>query len=129
MSRFQTTNALSLGQLATLKQRVDRAARDPERVTSGTVPHRLIPLPDSQYVAQLEIMTATLKFPVERYNPDTGRTEKVGLWSVTDRTVRTWLNEVVEAAAVDGVTFSVPVTSPTFPHSYAPHTCCTPAFR
>lgn len=39
----------------------------------------------------------------------------------TDRTVRTWLNEAVETAAADGVTFSVPVTPHTFRHSYAMH--------
>lgn len=40
--------------------------------------------------------------------------EKARIWGITDRTVRTWLNEAVEAAAADGVTFSVPVT-PYFP--------------
>ncbi|MCX0498984.1 site-specific integrase [Erwinia billingiae] len=108
-------------QLATLKQRAEKAGRGPGRAPSGTVPHRLVPLSDPQYVAQLEMMTATLKIPLERRNPDTGRTEKVRLWTVADRTVRTWLNEAVEAAASDGVTFSVPVTPHTFRHSYAMH--------
>jgi hypothetical protein len=35
------------------------------------------------------MMVATLKIPLERRNPDTGRIEKVRLWTVTDRTVRT----------------------------------------
>ncbi|QAV47683.1 site-specific integrase [Pantoea agglomerans] len=108
-------------QLATLKQRGEKAARGPGRAPSGLVPHRLVPLSDPQYVVQLEMMVATLKIPQERRNPDTGRTEKVRLWTVTDRTVRTWLNEAVAAAAVDGVTFSVPVTPHTFRHSYAMH--------
>ena len=43
------------------------------------------------------------------------------IWESTDRTVRTWLSEAVEAAAADGVTFSVPVTPHTFRHSYAMH--------
>ncbi len=47
--------------------------------------------------------------------------EKVRIWEITDRTVRTWLSEAVEAAAADGVTFSVPVTPHTFRHSYAMH--------
>lgn len=64
---------------------------------------------------------ATLRIPLERRNPENGRTEKVRLWTVADRTVRTWLNEAVEAAASDGVTFSVPVTPHTFRHSYAMH--------
>ncbi len=47
--------------------------------------------------------------------------EKARIWEITDRTVRTWLNEAVEAAAADGVTFSVSVTPHTFRHSYAMH--------
>ncbi len=33
----------------------------------------------------------------------------------------TWINEAVEAAVADGVTFSLPVTPHTFRHSYAMH--------
>ncbi len=66
-------------------------------------------------------MVATLKIPLERRNRRTGRTEKARLWEITDRTVRTWIGEAVEAAAADGVTFSVPVTPHTFRHSYAMH--------
>ncbi len=47
--------------------------------------------------------------------------EKARIWEITDRTVRTWLREAVEAAAADRVTFSVPVTPHTFRHSYAMH--------
>ena len=67
------------------------------------------------------MMVATLKIPLERRNRRTGRTEKARLWEITDRTVRTWIGEAVEAAAADGVTFSVPVTPHTFRHSYAMH--------
>ena len=73
------------------------------------------------YVGQLEMMVATLKIPLERRNKRTGRTEKVRIWDITDRTVRTWLSEAVEFAAGDGVTLSVPVTPHTFRHSYAMH--------
>lgn len=66
-------------------------------------------------------MIATLKIPLERRNPKTGRTEKAKLWTVADRTARTWLSEAVSAAAADGVTFSVPVNLKTFRHSYAMH--------
>lgn len=76
-------------QLATLKHRGERAARGPGRAPAGIVPHRLVPLSDPQDVAQLEMMVTTLKIPLERRNPETGRTEKVRLWTVTDRTVRT----------------------------------------
>ncbi|WP_241362217.1 tyrosine-type recombinase/integrase [Klebsiella pneumoniae] len=85
------------------------------------LPHRLVPLSDHQYVSQLQMMVATLKIPLERRNKRTGRTEKARIWEVTDRTVRTWLNEAVENAAADGVSFSVPVTPHTFRHSYAMH--------
>jgi len=74
-------------QLATLKQRGEKTARGPGRAPSGSVPHRLVPLSDPQYVAQLEMMVATLKIPLERRSPDSGRIEKVRLWTVTDRTV------------------------------------------
>lgn len=108
-------------QLATLKQRTEKAVRTAGRAPAGSQTHRLVPLSDHQYVSQLEMMVATLKIPLERRNKRTGRTEKARIWEITDRTVRTWLNEAVEAAAADGVTFSVPVTPHTFRHSYAMH--------
>ncbi|HAK5802695.1 TPA: phage integrase family protein [Salmonella enterica] len=107
--------------LATLKQRTEKAARTAGRLPSGSQPHRLVPLSDNQYVSQLQMMVATLKIPLERRNRRTGRTEKARIWEITDRTVRTWIGEAVEAAAADGVTFSVPVTPHTFRHSYAMH--------
>lgn len=67
------------------------------------------------------VQLATLKILLERRNKRTGRTEKARIWEVTDRTVRTWLNEAVENVAADGVSFSVPVTPHTFRHSYAMH--------
>nr|WP_312691162.1 tyrosine-type recombinase/integrase [Kosakonia sp.] len=112
-------------QLATLKQRAEKAARTAGRAPAGSQAHRLVPLSDSQYVSQLEMMVATRKIPLERKNRRTGRTEKARLWEITDRTARTWMNEAVGAAAADGVTFSVPVTPHTLRHSYA-STCCTP---
>jgi integrase len=108
-------------QLATLKQREEKAARSAGRTPAGATPHRLVPLSDQLYVSQLEMMVATLKIPLERRNKRTGRTEKAHLWNVTDRTARTWLNEAIDAAAADGVSFSVPVTLHTFRHSYAMH--------
>ncbi|HGF4629249.1 TPA: site-specific integrase [Escherichia coli] len=108
-------------QLATLKQRTEKAARTAGRTPAGQQTHRLVPLSDSWYVSQLQTMVATLKIPMERRNKRTGRTEKARIWEVTDRTVRTWIGEAVAAAAADGVTFSVPVTPHTFRHSYAMH--------
>ncbi|EEE9161676.1 tyrosine-type recombinase/integrase, partial [Salmonella enterica subsp. enterica serovar Kimberley] len=37
-------------QLATLKQRAEKAARTAGRMPSGSQPHRLVPLSDNQYV-------------------------------------------------------------------------------
>gem|GEM_PF-98289 len=108
-------------QLATLKQRAEKAARTAGRTPAGSQPHRLVPLSDHSYVSQLEMMVATLKIPLERRNKRTGRTERARIWEITDRTVRTWLNEAVDTAAADSVTFSVPVTPHTFRHSYAMH--------
>lgn len=48
---------------------------------------------------------ATLKIPAERRNKNTGRAELVRIWGVTDRTVRTWLNDAEARAATDGVRF------------------------
>ncbi|ECE0486509.1 phage integrase family protein [Salmonella enterica subsp. enterica] len=108
-------------QLATLKQRGEKAARTAGRAPAGVQTHRLVPLSDPHFVAQLQMMVATLKIPLERRNKRTGKTEKARLWEITDRTVRTWLAEAVVAAADDGVTFSIPITPHTFRHSYAMH--------
>ena len=118
---FSLTPPYPFVQLATLKQRTEKAARTAGRTPAGSQPHRLVPLSDTQYVSQLQMMVATLKIPLERRNKRTGRTEKARIWEITDRTVRTWLNEAVDAAAADGVTFSVPVTPHTIRHSYAMH--------
>lgn len=109
-------------QLATLKQREAKAERRAGRLPAGAEPHRLVPLSDAQYVNQLEMMMiATLRIPLERRSEISGRTERVRLWEITDRTARTWLNEAVSTAASEGVTFSIPVTLHTFRHSYAMH--------
>ena len=118
---FSLVSPYPFVQLATLKQREEKAARSAGRPPAGATPHRLVPLSDNLYVSQLEMMVATLKIPLERRNKRTGRTEKARLWEITDRTVRTWISEAVDAASADGVTFSVPVTPHTFRHSYAMH--------
>ncbi|HBY9783003.1 TPA: phage integrase family protein, partial [Klebsiella pneumoniae] len=83
-------------QLATLKQRTEKAARTAGRAPAGSQAHRLVPLSDHQYVSQLQMMVATLKIPLERRNKRTGGMEKARIWEITDRTVRTWLSEAVE---------------------------------
>lgn len=49
-------------QLATLKQRTEKATRTAGRALAGSQTHRIVPLSDPQYVSQLEMMVATLKF-------------------------------------------------------------------
>ena len=87
-------------QLATLKQRTEKAARTAGRMPAGQQTHRLVPLSDTWYVGQLQTMVATLKIPMEQRNKRTGRTETARIWEVTDRTVRTWIVEAVAAADV-----------------------------
>ena len=62
-----------------------------------------------------------LKIPLERRNKHTGRIEKARIWEITDRTVRTWLSEAVEAAAADGGDVLSTGDPHTFRHSYAMH--------
>ena len=122
--------ALALRQMALVQDELPKYLLAPEvsallhyvpDAPAGSQVHRLVPLSDHHYVSQLQMMVATLKIPLERRNKRTGRMEKARIWEITDRTVRTWLSEAVEAAAADGVTFSVPVTPHTFRHSYAMH--------
>lgn len=118
---FQLAPPYPFVQLSTLKQRADKAARSAGRTPAGHSPHRIVPLSDMQFVSQLQTMVATLKIPLEKRNKSTGRTERARIWTVTDRTVRSWINEAVDAANADGVFFSVPITPHTFRHSYAMH--------
>ncbi len=43
------------------------------------------------------------------------------VWSVTDRTVRNWLERAVDTAKRDNVTLSISVSPHTFRHSFAMH--------
>lgn len=63
-------------QLATLKQRVEKAARTAGRAPAGSQPHRNVPLSDPQYARQLEMMVATLKIPLERRNKRTAERKR-----------------------------------------------------
>ncbi|WP_262145237.1 site-specific integrase [Serratia ficaria] len=118
---FSLASPYPFVQLATLKQRAEKASRTAGRLPTSCEVHRLVTLSDPFYVTQLQTMVATLKIPLERRNLKTGRMEKVRLWTITDRTVRSWLADAVDMAARDGVTFSVPITPHTLRHSYAMH--------
>ncbi|SQC28675.1 ResA resolvase [Klebsiella pneumoniae] len=89
-------------QLATLKQRTEKATRTAGRAPAGSQIHRLVPLSDHHYVSQLQMMVATLKIPLERRNKRTGRMEKAVSGRSQTVPCATWLSEAVEAAAADG---------------------------
>ncbi len=82
---FSLTPPYPFVQLATLKQRTEKAARTAGRMPAGQQTHRLVPLSDAWYVSQLQTMVATLKIPMERRNKRTGRTEKARIWEVCQR--------------------------------------------
>lgn len=107
--------------LSTLKQRQEKAERGPGAPAKNAVTRRQVTLSDDLFLSRFNSMVATLRIPKERRNPATDRMEPVRIWGVTDRTVRTWLNDAVARAADDGVTFSIPVTPHTLRHSYAMH--------
>jgi len=69
---WQISDGYHFLQLATLKQRAEKAAR----TATGSQAHQLVPLSDANFVGQLEMMVATLKIPLERRNKRSGRTEK-----------------------------------------------------
>lgn len=62
---FSLTPPYPFVQLATLKQRAEKAARTAGRAPAGSQVHRLVPLSDHHYVSQLQMMVATLKIPLE----------------------------------------------------------------
>ena len=72
-------------QLATLKQRTEKAARTAGRAPAGSQVHRLVPLSDHHYVSQLQMMVATLKIPLERRNKRTEVYTKVFALDVAAR--------------------------------------------
>jgi integrase len=66
---FSLASPYPFAQLATLKQRAEKTARTAGRLPAGSSAHRLVPLSDPLYVAQLQTMVATLKIPLERRDP------------------------------------------------------------
>ena len=91
-------------QLATLKQRTEKAARTAGRAPAGPAVRCELCQPAGDDGGHSEDPAGA---------PQQANRQ--------DRTVRTWLGEAVESAVADGVTFSVPVTPHTFRHSYAMH--------
>ena len=96
--RLSASSAISVHQLAILKQREEKGETPDRRCRA----HRLVPLSDAQYVTQMKMMIVTMCTPLERRSEIAGRTDRLCLWEITDRTTRTWLNEEVETAASEG---------------------------
>lgn len=108
--------------LATLKQRQAKAERGPGALPKKDPLRRMVPLSDAHYLNLMNTVFATFKIPKERKDKATGKVLPAErIWTVADRTVRTWLKEAVERAAADGVRFSIPITPHTLRHSYAMH--------
>lgn len=113
--------------IKTLKQREQDASRGPGRPPAEVPPSphpdpryrkppepktRLVPLLDASYARRMQEFLTTWRKRV-KHQP---------VWPVASRqTPVNWLNEALDRAARDGVTFSVPVTPHTFRHSFAMH--------
>ncbi|MGP2980350.1 tyrosine-type recombinase/integrase [Serratia nevei] len=107
--------------LATLKQRQASAQRGAGAPPKKEPVRRLVPLSDPQYVNLLHSLFATFKIPLAPRDKSGRALPAEPIWRVTDRTVRSWLNDAVARAAADGVQFSLPVSPKTLRHSYAMH--------
>lgn len=115
--------------LATLKQRQARAERGAGPLPKKVPTRRLVSLSDPHYIGLMTSVFATFKIPLERKDKKTGRVLPAErIWTVTDRTVRTWLNEAVERAAADGVQLSIPI-SPKRSATAMPCICYTVVYR
>jgi len=113
--------------IKTLKQREREASRRPGRPQKDTEPSqhpdpryrkppepvtRLVPLLDASYAVRMREFLTTWRKRI-KHQP---------IWDIRSRqTPVNWLNEALEKADRDGVTFSIPVTPHTFRHSFAMH--------
>ncbi|EIF5675806.1 tyrosine-type recombinase/integrase, partial [Salmonella enterica] len=83
-----------------------RYRKPPEPVT------RIVPLLDAAYVRRMREYLATWRKRI-KHQP---------VWNISSRqTAVNWLDQALNRAASDGVTFPIPVTPHTFRHSFAMH--------
>lgn len=113
---FRLNDAIPHVVIRTAKQRKAGGGR-PQK---GKSANRVVVLSDADYVREMRNLFASTR---EKFEIDalTGEKRALPVWNITDRTVRNWLNAVVDRAHRDGVTLSIEVSPHTFRHSYAMH--------
>lgn len=113
---FRLNDAIPHVIIRTAKQR--RAGSG--RPRKGTSPNRVVPLSDPAYVDEMRRLFASVREEFE-FDPESGERRALPVWTVTDRTVRNWINRAIDAAARAGVRFSIEISPHTFRHSFAMH--------
>lgn len=113
---FRLNDAIPHVVIRTAKQR--RAGSG--RPKKGTSPNRVVPLSDPAYVDEMRRLFASVR---EEFETDSGTGERRALpvWTISDRTVRNWINRATDQAARSGLRFSIEISPHTFRHSFAMH--------
>jgi len=113
---FRLNDAIPHVVIRTAKQR--RAGSG--RPKKGTSPNRVVPLSDPTYVDEIRRLFASVREEFET-DSDTGERRALPIWTVSDRTVRNWVNRATDAASRAGVRLSIEISPHTFRHSFAMH--------